>query len=186
MRQQLLRKISGAVLAIMLTLTFTQILASAQESQDGQGKQLQFAQESHDEQRSEKSYKSSANARKIEGVWESQVAVSVCETGAPIGTLRAMQMFIRGGSLMTTDTDPTHGPGLGRWRYIGGRHYDSTYRFFRFNPDGTFAGLLRVKRNITLSRGGDNFTGTNTAELFDANDNLIATVCATETAKRVE
>ncbi len=187
MRQQLLRQISGAVLAIMLTLTFTHILASAQESQDGQNNQLQSAEGSQDEQRSEGSRQSSANARKIEGVWDAQVTLRDCQTGDTIATDRSMLMFIRGGSLMTTDIFPTeHGPGLGRWRYIGGRRYDSTFRFFRFNPDGTFAGFLRATRNITLSRGGDDFTGTTSAEIFDANDNLIGTVCATEKAKRVE
>ncbi len=189
MRQQLLRQISGTALAIMLTLTFTQILASAQESQDGQNNQLQSAEGSHDEQRSEKSHQSSANARKIEGVWDSQVTVRVCETGDPIGTLRAMNMFIRGGSLMATENSPlpaTRSSGFGRWQYLGGRRYSDVHRVFQFNPDGTFAGLLRVKRNTTLSRGGDEFTSTASAEIFDANDNLIATVCATETAKRVE
>ena len=188
MRQQLLRQISGTALAIMLTLTFTQILVSAQEPQDAQDEQLQSAQESQEEQRPEGSRQSSANARKIEGVWDVQVTLRSCQTGDPILTFRAMNMFIRGGSLIYTgNTPPTaNGPGFGRWQHLGGRHYDSTNRFFRFNPDGTFVGVLRVKRNITLSRGGDEFTGTNTAELFDANDNLIVTLCATETAKRVE
>jgi hypothetical protein len=188
MRQQLLRQISGTALAIMLTLTFTQILVSAQESQDGQDNQLQSAEGSHDEQRSEKSRQSSANARKIEGVWDAQVTLRDCQTGHTIATDRSMLMFIRGGSLMATDIFPTqHGPGLGRWRYIGGRRYDSPFRFFRFNPDGTFAGFLRATRNITLSRGGDEFTSTiSSAEFFDPNDNLIGNICGTETAKRVE
>ncbi len=186
MRQQLLKQIAGRALAIMLTLTFTQILASAQESQDGQDNQLQSAQESQDEQRSEASHNFAGKARKIEGVWESQVTLRNCQTGDPIRTFRAMNMYIRGGSLMVTDYTPLHGPGFGRWRYIGGRQYDSTFRFFLYNPDGTLAGLLRVKRNITLSREGDDFTGTASAELFDANDNLIANLCGTETAKRVE
>jgi hypothetical protein len=154
MRQQLLRQISGAALAIMLTLTFTQILASAQESQDGQDNQLRSAEGSQDEQRSEASHNFAGNARKIEGVWDTQVTLRDCQTGDTIGTDRSMLMFIRGGSLMTTDIFPTiHGPGLGRWRYIGGRRYDRPFRFFRFNPDSTFAGFLRATRNITLSRG---------------------------------
>ncbi len=188
MRQQLLKQISGRALAIMLTLTFTQMLASAQESQDGQDNQLQSAQESQDEQRSEKSRQSSANARKIEGVWEAQVTIRDCQTGDPIITFRAMVMYIRGGSLMVTgNTPPTAtGPGFGRWQHLGGRHYYSTFRFFQYNPDGSFAGLQRVTRRTTLSRGGDAFTTTASGEIFDANDNLIGSGCATETAKRVE
>lgn len=79
---------------ISFTLTVTQILVSAQESQNAQDEQLQSAQESHDEQRAEKSRNFSANARKIDGVRESQVTVRVCQTGAPIVPFRGMTMFI--------------------------------------------------------------------------------------------
>jgi len=188
MRQQLLRQITGRALAIMLTLTFTQILASAQEPQDGQDEQLQSAEGSQDEQRSEESRQSSANARKIEGVWEAQVTIRDCQTGDPIITFRVMVMYIRGGSLLVpgNPANPATGLGLGRWQHLGGRHYYSTFRFFLYNPDGSFAGVQRVTRRTTLSRGGDAFTTTATSETFDANDNLIGTDCATETAKRVE
>ncbi|MDQ3256704.1 MAG: hypothetical protein M3R15_22905 [Acidobacteriota bacterium] len=185
MRQRLLKQISGAVLAIILVSAFTHISVSAQEAQD---ERLQSAQESQDEQRSEKSRHFSANARKIEGVWESQVTVRVCQTGAPIAPFRGMTMFIRGGSLIATNNNPptTLGPAFGRWQHLGGRRYNAVFRFFRYNPDGSFAGVQRVTRNITLSPWGDDFTGTISIEIFDGNDNLIQTGCATETAKRVE
>lgn len=172
MRQQLLKQISGAALAIMLTLTFTQILVSAQGSAD--------------DERSEDSRESSANARRLEGVWDSQVTLRICQTGDPIGSLRGMNMFIRGGSVVGTNANPNPPTALGSWQYLGGRRYITAGRFFRFNPDGSFAGVTRVTRNITLSRGGNDFTGTGSAEVFDTNDNLIATGCNTETAKRVE
>ena len=52
--------------------------------------------------------------------------------------------------------------------------------------DGSFAGVQRLTRNFTLSQDGDHFTGTIGIEIFDVNDNLIGTGCATEITKRVE
>jgi hypothetical protein len=75
---------------------------------------------------------------------------------------------------------------FGRWQYLGRRRYIDVERFFRYNPDGSFAGVQRITRNITLSRDGDHFTGTISVEIFDANDNLIGTGCSTELTKRVE
>ncbi len=172
MRLQLVKQISGAALAIMLTLTLTHILVSAQGSED--------------EQRSDDSRESSANARRLEGVWEAQVTVRNCQTGAPVGSLRGMTTFIRGGSTVGTNANPNPPIAFGRWRYLGRRRYIDAGRFFRYNPDGSFAGVQRITRNITLSQDGDHFTGTVSVEIFDTNDNLIATGCATETTKRVE
>ncbi len=186
MRRKLLKPISGAVLAIILASAFTHVLVSAQGSQDEQGKQLQSAQESQDEQRSEKSRQSSANARKLEGVWEAQVTLRVCQTGVAVGTLRGMTTFIRGGALVGTNANPNPPISLGRWQYLGGQRYSSVERFFRYNPDGSFAGVQRLTRNFTLSQDGDHFNGTISVEIFDANDNLIGTACATEVTKRVE
>ncbi|MBA2527166.1 MAG: hypothetical protein H0V18_15500 [Pyrinomonadaceae bacterium] len=186
MRQQLLKPISGAALAIMLTLTFAQILASAQEAKDAQDEQLQSAPESQDEQRAEDSLESSANARKLEGVWEAQVTVRLCQTGAPLTTFRGMTSFIRGGASIGTNSNPNPPTAFGRWQYLGRRRYIDVERFFRYHSDGSFAGVQRITRNITLSRDGDNFTGTISGEIFDANNNLIGTGCATEITRRVE
>ncbi len=175
MRRKLLKPISGAALAIILASAFTQILVSAQESQDLQ-----------DEQRSAESRESAGNARKLEGVWEAQVTLRVCQTGAPVGTLRGMTTFIRGGALVGTNANPNPPISFGRWQYLGGRRYSSVERFFRYHPDGSFAGVQRITRNFTLNRDGDHFTGTINVEIFDANDNLIGNGCATEITRRVE
>ena len=175
MRRKLLKPISGAALAIILASAFTQILVSAQESQDLQ-----------DEQRSAESRESAGNDRKLEGVWEAQVTLRVCQTGAPVGTLRGMTTFIRGGALVGTNANPNPPISFGRWQYLGGRRYSSVERFFRYHPDGSFAGVQRITRNFTLNRDGDHFTGTINVEIFDANDNLIGNGCATEITRRVE
>ena len=60
----------------------------------------------------------------------------------------------------------------------------SDVRFFLYNADGSFGGVRRVSRTIDLD--GDNLTSTVSIEVFDPNDVLISTACATEVAKRVE
>lgn len=178
MKQIPLRMISGLALAVILVLTAVQIPASAQDPRDTQ-----------DELRQENSRGISISQKKeerIEGVWDSRVTIRNCQTGNPITTFRAMEIFIRGGSLVDTNAAPpsTRGPGFGRWEYIGGGQYTATFRFFLYNPDGTFAGVRRVTRTIDLN--GDNLTSTVSIEVFDPSDALVSTACATEIAKRVE
>jgi hypothetical protein len=97
-----------------------------------------------------------------------------------------METFIRGGSLVDTTAAPTstRGPGFGRWHYVKGSEFTATFRFFLYNPDGSFAGVRRVSRTILVD--GDNLTSVVNIEVFDPNDGLVSTACATEIAKRVE
>lgn len=185
MRQRFIKMISITTLAALLAVS---ISALAQEAQNAPEQQRPAKEAAQDESRAEDSRQSSANARKLEGVWESQVTIRVCPAGDPIRTFRGLTLFSRGGSSTATNNNPpsTNSPALGRWEYQGGRRYRAVFRFFRFNPDGTFAGAQRITRNITLSPDGDHLTGTISFEVFDVNDNLIQTGCSTETATRVE
>jgi hypothetical protein len=179
MKMGTLRAIFSVAMALMLTLTVTQMWASAQED----------AQDREDVQLQEGLRGRSLRARKIEGVWDVRVTRRDCQTGepTPMPPNRVMNMFIRGGTLLETGGRPTaRGPGLGTWQYLGGRRYSAVFRFFRFNPDGSFAGTRKVTRTIELSRDENEFTATASDELFDANDNVIETGCATETATRLE
>lgn len=74
--------------------------------------------------------------------------------------------------------------GQGRWRHTGGPNYTAVMKFFRFNRDGSFAGTDRITRTIELSDDGKEFAATAFVEIFDIDDKLIQTGCATETATR--
>ncbi len=180
MTMRTLRAIFGVALMLMLALAMPPMRASAQE--DAQGTSNGRLQE-------ESSERSSGNG-KIVGLWDVRVINRDCQTGEPAATppLHVMNMFNRGGTLLETGSGlPTRrGPGLGTWQYLGGLSYSSVFRFFRFNADGTFAGTRRVARTIELSEDANEFIATASFEVFDANDNLIQTGCATETATRLE
>jgi hypothetical protein len=128
----------------------------------------------------------SALAGRIEGVWDVRVTILQCDTHDPIRNVRAMNMFIHGGTLTETATSFLRGSSLGAWNHVGAQEYAAVFRFFRFNPDGSFAGTTKVTRKIELSRDANEFTATSSVETFDTSDNLIATGCATEAASRLE
>ena len=182
--RQTFRQFSSAALAALLSLTLTQARMGAQEPQVAQG--TGFAQESADALQSEELRRFAANARKIEGVWEAQVTRRVCGLGDPIATFRGMTNFIQGGSVIGTNSNPNPPTTYGRWQYRGKRRYIAVERFFLYSPDGSFAGVQRITRDITLSADGNHFTGENTVEVFDVDGNLIRTGCSTDETIRVE
>ena len=122
----------------------------------------------------------------LEGVWDSQVTLTDCH-GGTIAAFRAYVTFNRGGTLNSTDNAPPtmHGPGLGTWQRLGGRSYSAPFQFFNFNPDGSFAGVQKISRTITLEAGGDSFTSVVTFESFDPEGNLLFAGCGTEIATRL-
>jgi hypothetical protein len=182
--RQTFRQFSCSALATVVSLTLTQAVMGAQQPQVAEG--TGFAQESADALQSEELRRFAGNARKIEGVWEAQVTRRVCGTGDPITTFRGMTNFIQGGSVIGTNSNPNPPTTYGRWQYLGKRRFVAVERFFRYNPDASFAGVQRITRTITLSADGNHFTGVNTAEVFDVDGNLIGTGCSTDETVRVE
>lgn len=176
MKHTFLKTIGTAALAFLMLATFAQIPASAQQAPDADKEQAQ-----KDAQEFE------LNASRIEGVYDARVSLFVCQTGAPIANFRAMDVFHRGGTLTDTNVAPptTRGPGFGTWRYLGGQLYTASFQFFRYNPDGTFAGLQRVRLNTTLSADGNQITSNVSAETLDPNDVVVATACGTAILTRV-
>lgn len=176
MKNTFLKTIGAVWLAILMLATFAQIPASAQEATDADKEQAQ--KDANDFE---------LNASRIEGVYDTRVEIRVCQTGALITSFRAMDVFHRGGTLTDTNATPptTRGVGFGTWRYLGGQLYTASMQFFRYNPDGTFAGLQRVRQSITLSSDGNQLTNTVRAETLNPNDVVVATSCGTAILTRV-
>ena len=169
MKTSFLKTIPGMALATMLGLTVAQVLVFAQDTQDTRAE--------------------NSAASKIEGVWDVRVTIRRCDTSDPIRSVRAMNMFIDGGTLTETSGQiPTfqRGPGLGTWDHLGGKRNSAIFRFFLFNADGSLAGTRKITRNIELSKDAKEFTAVAVIETFDANGHLIETGCATEIAARLE
>ena len=128
--------------------------------------------------------------RTIEGVWDVSVTVVSCATGAPLftDTHGAVLMFIDGGTMTEIADRSNRSAGLGTWRHLGGRSYSALHKYIEYSAFGpnTFNGTTVITREIELSKDGEEFTATATSEVFDKNDKLISTGCATSTATRFE
>lgn len=122
----------------------------------------------------------------LQGVWNVNVAVTNCETGELIRNVRALNLFMRDGSLTETASNIYRGPSVGTWRHVQDGTYTSMFEFFRFNQDGTFASTSRVNRTIELSADGTQFTSTGTVEDFNAQNVRVSVACATEIAARAQ
>ncbi len=165
----------GAGLAILMLTMFSQVLV--------------FGQEAKEETSSD-----SLNARErtIEGVWRTQITPINCQTGVPLlpFTIPGLLTYHQGGTMSETTAVPSgpssRSPGHGVWNRINGYSFNGSFIFLLFNPNGTFSAREELTQDIQLDRRGDILHYTVTFKILDANDNLIATGCATARAVRFE
>ena len=136
----------------------------------------------------------SDQAQRIEGVWLPIVNITDCQTQAVIVTFPSMDIYVRGGGFIGFGAvQKSDQVGMGAWRHVGGRNYISEYQFFGYNPapvgapdgapDGT---MLKVSATMRLSADGTTFTGSQTGEVLDFAGHVLAQVCGTRTATRLQ
>jgi hypothetical protein len=129
-----------------------------------------------------------SDADPIEGVWESAVSIRDCASGAVVRTFKGVTQFMRGGAAAGTNNQPpaTQGPAFGVWkRNATGATYTASYRFFRYNPDGTVAGTQKLTRTLSLAADGNSSTGNISAQVLDNAETVLQTICGTDTAVRL-
>jgi len=133
-------------------------------------------------------------AQRIEGVWLPIVTITDCQTQAVIATFPSMEIYVRGGGYVGFGAvQKSDQVGMGAWRHVGGRNYISEYQFFGYAPapvgapdgapDGT---LLKVSGTIRLSADGTSFTSSQTADVLDFAGNVLARICGTRDATRLQ
>lgn len=128
-----------------------------------------------------------SDADPVEGVWESAVTIRDCASGTTIRTFKGLTVLHRGGTTTGVNNQPPmlNGPALGTWRRDStGATVIATYRFYRFNADGSFAGAQRLTRTLTPGSGAS-MTGTISAQVLDPSDNVVQTICGTEVSTRI-
>lgn len=127
-------------------------------------------------------------ARAIEGIWDSTVTSKDCASGAALGPpFKALIVFRRGGSF---DVDSTQGRTArgsiyGLWKQEVGPAFSANAVHLRYNPDGTYAGLNKIQRSVTLAADAASFTSTLAVQILDLNGNVVGEVCPTEAAVRM-
>jgi hypothetical protein len=139
----------------------------------------------------------SSGSHAIVGLWSltDEILDSCSPPGNPVRTVIDLKMFLRDGNMIEAPGTPGVGapplqrgvPGLGSWQHLGGRQYQASFRFFRYDgSDDTFAGTQTAVVDIELSKDGKSLTGAMTTNIYDAQDHLITTRCTTSTGTRVE
>lgn len=124
----------------------------------------------------------------IEGVWESTITIKDCSNAAVVRTFKGLSLFHRGGSLNSDNSAPTitRGAAFGNWRRgVAAGSYTTNFVFFRFNPDGSYAGSQKVMRTFALGADNNSLSGTLEGSLLDPAGVVIAPVCGSEVAARV-
>ena len=135
---------------------------------------------------------SNASERTIAGAWRTVVTPRNCQTGAPAPSFRGLFTFNEGGTMSEYGISPglspaLRSPGHGVWqREHGWQDYSFAFTFYRYNASGIFIGSQKITAALELGAGGDDFTTNSAIEVFDANDSLIFTGCATAAGTRFE
>ena len=161
MRHTFLKTIGGLALAVsLLTIVVTQ---QASSQQNGGGR--------------------------LEGTWDVQVTLRNCQTGAEIRSFPELTTFMFGGTMLDSTAGITQAlktPGHGIWNHVSADTYHFSFKSLSFNAGGTFVGSTRVSHDAILNSDATAYTSSGTAEVFDANGNLIFTGCSTTAATRLE
>jgi hypothetical protein len=126
------------------------------------------------------------DGNKIEGVWNAQLTYRSCTTGAVLFTGQSLVAYARGGVVTTITSGAAPSgryPGLGVWRHVAGHEYQSTFKEFRYNADGTFAGKIIAVVNIT-HEPDDTLTTSAVGRFYDATGAVTMTICPTGVGER--
>lgn len=127
-----------------------------------------------------------SDADPVEGVWESNLTVKDCTSGALLTTFKGQSVLHRGGTLSADNSQPTalRGTAYGTWKRDAGNAYTSTMVFMRFNPDTTLAGTQKLVRSFTMAADGNSLTGTIAAQIINTAGVVLQQVCVSETGAR--
>jgi hypothetical protein len=130
------------------------------------------------------------NPNSLAGVWEVQVTLTDCGSGAPIpipdNPFPALMTFLKEGVMMETGSrTPFRSPGHGTWERVAHHVFGSRFTFFRFDAAGNPIGTQEVARTIRLV-SPDQFTTESTVVLRDPNGNQVGGGCATEVGTRFQ
>jgi len=137
--------------------------------------------------------KDTKQERSIEGVWRTMVTPRNCQTGVPLITaFPGLFTFNKGGTMSEFGIGPgsspaLRSPGHGIWqREQGWQDYSFAFTYYRYNASGVFVGSQIVRATLELGDSGDAFTTNSSIEVRDADDNVVATACATAVGTRFE
>ena len=131
----------------------------------------------------------SVNARenRIVGLWDVQVTISNCDTGAPLLSFWGLHTYELGGTaqIVPGAKSAEVSEHVGVWRYVRDNDYRLDFKEFRFDAAGNTIGWVVVRNKVSINDGATEYRGSGEAEFFDPNGNPLGKVgCPTLTGKR--
>jgi hypothetical protein len=129
-----------------------------------------------------------ARDSRIVGVWDVQVTVTNCSTGATLGNFRALHKYELGGTgQVVPATNPAAlSPHVSVWEPIEKNVYRMTFKMFRFDAAGNNTGWVIVRNNVAINEDATEYAGSGKAEIFDFNGNVVGASCPAFTGKRFQ
>ena len=172
-------KTISTALAILMIAIFANISTFAQDKTDNSQNENQSRDDNSD----------GRNARLLQGSWNVQVTRRDCQTGAAQTSFPTMSNFNEGGTMNDYGiamAPAGRGTSFGVWNHQNGRRFTNNFQFFLFGADGATTGRQIIRRQIEVSRSGNEYAATGTVQVFNTAGTVVATVCTTETATRFE
>lgn len=115
---------------------------------------------------------SNSDARKdrIVGLWDVEVAIANCVTGAPMGSFLALHKFELGGTgqVVPTSSPTALSAHMMIWNHVQKDDYEMSVKFYRFSPTGTFIGWVVLTNDVSIDKSANYYSGSGVAEFFDA------------------
>ena len=135
----------------------------------------------------------SPKAGGIVGAWRTVVTPQDCVTGTPAPfSLRGLLTFHSGGTMSEWGVVPgsspaLRSPGHGVWtRGQGWQNYTYSFTHYLYDAAGAYIGRQKVAGSIVYDESGDGIATNARVEALNANDEVIASFCATSVGTRIE
>lgn len=134
----------------------------------------------------DKDQRSKARQSRIVGLYDVDVVVTDCATGAALASFRAMHKYEVGG---TGQVVPATNPvGLSEhsmiWSHVRGNDYRIAVKFFRFDATGNNIGWVIIRNDVSISDDANAYSGYGVAEIFDSAGVWLTASCPTFSGTR--
>jgi hypothetical protein len=125
---------------------------------------------------------------RLEGTWDMQITLTVCG-GPVIRSFPTLLVFMAGGTMTEASggTSPAlQTGGKGVWSHTTDSNYAFRFKDFTFDTSNVFTGWVIITGELTVDTTGNTTAGPATVEVYDANGNLTASLCADAAGTRFE
>jgi hypothetical protein len=125
---------------------------------------------------------------RLQGTWDMQITLTDC-SGHTIRSFASLVVFMAGGTVTeaSSGTAPAlQTGGKGVWSHTADSNYAFRFKDFTFNTSNVFTGWVIITGETTVDATGNANAGPATVQVYDANGNLLATLCADAAGTRFQ